>query len=262
MDMQGRTAGMKIDGVPALVTGGGSGLGEATARGLAAAGARVGILDANADNAVRVAGEIGGVAAHADVTAEDEVAAALEIAAAAHGPARILVNCAGIGVAGRVLGRDGPMPLAVFQRVIAVNLVGSFNALRLASAAMADLEPLDGGERGVIISTASVAAYEGQIGQAAYSASKGGIVGMTLPIAREFARIGIRVLAIAPGLFRTPLLAGLPAEVQETLGASIPFPSRLGDPAEFALLVRQMVENPYLNGETIRLDGALRMPPR
>jgi len=241
----------------AIVTGGASGLGAATARRLAAAGARVAVCDLNAKLAETVAAEIGGVAVVCDVSD-----AASAEAAKAHGPARVLVNCAGIGVAKRVIGRDGPMPLADFDRVIRVNLIGSFNMLRLATAEMAKLEPQATGERGVVISTASVAAYDGQIGQSAYSASKGGIVAMTLPIARELAQFGIRVLTIAPGLFLTPLLANLPQEAQDSLAAAIPFPRRLGHADEFASLALHMIDNPYLNGEVVRLDAALRMAPR
>lgn len=253
---------MNIDGMTAIVTGGASGLGAATAELLASKGARVAILDLNLDAADAMARKIGGLPVRCDVADPGSAEAALAAARNGHGAARILVNCAGIGVARRVLGRDGPMPLADFEKVVRVNLLGSFNMLRLASAAMAKLEPLPSGERGVVISTASVAAYEGQLGQAAYAASKGGIVSMTLPIARELAQFGIRVLTIAPGLFSTPLLANLPDEVQKSLAASIPFPPRLGAPAEFAALVQSCVENPYLNGEVIRLDGALRLPPR
>ena len=188
--------------------------------------------------------------------------AALARAAAAHGPARILVNCAGIGVAKRVVGRDGPQPLGDFETVIRVNLIGTFNMIRLFAAAASRLEPLEDGERGIVVNTASVAAYEGQIGQAAYSASKGGVVAMTLPIARELAQFGVRVNSIAPGLFLTPMLLDLPQEAQDSLGRSVPYPARLGDPAEYAALAAFIVENPYLNGETIRIDGALRLPPR
>jgi NAD(P)-dependent dehydrogenase (short-subunit alcohol dehydrogenase family) len=209
-----------------------------------------------------VAAEIGGVAVACDVADAASAEAAIAAAAKAHGPARILVNCAGIGVAKRVIGREGPMSLAEFDRVIKVNLIGSFNMLRLATADMLKLEPIPTGERGVVISTASIAAFDGQIGQAAYSASKGGIVAMTLPIARELAQFGIRVLAIAPGLFLTPLLAGLPPEAQDSLAAAIPFPRRLGNADEFASLVLHMVDNPYLNGEVVRLDASLRMAPR
>ena len=253
---------MNIAGLGAIVTGGGSGLGEATAIRLAKAGAKVAIIDMNAAAAEQVAARIGGLALPGDVTDEATMIAALEQAQAAHGPCRALVNCAGIGVAKRVVGRDGPMPLAEFTRVIHVNLIGTFNMMRLAGAQMSKAEPLGDGERGVIISTASVAAFEGQIGQAAYAASKGGITALTLPVAREFAAFGIRVLTIAPGLFHTPLLSALPEEAQKSLGESIPYPRRLGAPEEFASLVAHMVENRFLNGEVVRLDGALRLPPK
>ncbi len=253
---------MNIAGLGAIVTGGGSGLGEASAIRLAKAGAKVAIIDMNADAAAQVAARIGGLALPGDVTDEATMIAALEQAQAAHGPCRALVYCAGIGVAKRVVGRDGPMPLAEFTRVIHVNLVGTFNMMRLAGAQMSKAEPLEDGERGVIISTASVAAFEGQIGQAAYAASKGGITALTLPVAREFAAFGIRVLTIAPGLFHTPLLSALPEEAQKSLGDSIPYPRRLGAPEEFASLVAHMVENRFLNGEVVRLDGALRLPPK
>jgi NAD(P)-dependent dehydrogenase (short-subunit alcohol dehydrogenase family) len=253
---------MNISGHGVIVSGGGSGLGAATAEKLAALGAKVGIVDINAEAANTMAAKLRGLALPGDVTDEAGMAAAFEAAKAAHGPCRVLVNCAGIGVAKRVVGRDGPMPLAEFELVIRINLVGSFNMMRLAGAQMSVAEPLAGGERGVIISTSSVAAFEGQIGQAAYAASKGGIASLTLPFARELAAFGIRVLAIAPGLFLTPLLQVLPPDVQQSLGASIPFPRRLGAPEEFASLVAHMVENSFLNGETVRLDGALRLPPK
>jgi len=253
---------MNMTGLGAIVTGGGSGLGEATAERLAKAGAKVAIIDMNAAAAEKVAARIGGLALPGDVTDEATMMAALEQAQAAHGPCRALVNCAGIGVAKRVVGRDGPMPLAEFTRVIHVNLIGTFNMMRLAGAQMSKAEPLEDGERGVIISTASVAAFEGQIGQAAYAASKGGITALTLPVAREFAAFGIRVLTIAPGLFLTPLLNALPEDAQKSLGESIPYPRRLGAPEEFASLVAHMVENRFLNGEVVRLDGALRLPPK
>ena len=253
---------MQLRDQAAIVTGGASGLGAATARVLAAQGAKVAICDLNAKLAETVAAEIGGVAVVCDVSDATAAEAAVAQAAKAHGPARVLVNCAGIGVAKRVIGRDGPMALAEFEKVIKINLIGSFNMLRLATAEMSKLEPLSSGERGVVICTASVAAYDGQIGQAAYSAAKGGIVGMTLPIARELAQFGIRVMTIAPGLFLTPLLASLPQEAQDSLAAAIPFPRRLGDAEEFASLALHIVNNPYLNGEVIRLDASLRMAPR
>jgi NAD(P)-dependent dehydrogenase (short-subunit alcohol dehydrogenase family) len=253
---------MQLKGQAAIVTGGASGLGAATARRLAAQGAKVAVLDLNAKLAEEFAKEIGGVAVVCDVADAASGEAAIVAATKAHGPARVLVNCAGIGVAKRVVGREGPHALADFDKVIRVNLIGSFNMLRLAAAEMSKLEPLDNGERGVIISTASVAAYDGQIGQAAYSASKGGIVGMTLPIARELAQFGIRVLTIAPGLFLTPLLGALPQEAQDSLAAAIPFPHRLGSPDEYASLAMHMIDNPYLNGEVVRLDASLRMAPK
>ena len=253
---------MQLKDQAAIVTGGASGLGAATARRLAKDGAKVAVCDLNAKLAETVAAEIGGVAVTCDVADPASAEAAIAAAAKAHGPARVLINCAGIGVAKRVVGREGPMALADFERVIKVNLIGSFNMLRLAATEMSKLAPLAGGERGVVVSTASVAAYDGQIGQSAYSASKGGIVAMTLPIARELAQFGIRVLAIAPGLFLTPLLGSLPQEAQDSLAAAIPFPRRLGDPSEFASLVMQMVDNPYLNGEVVRLDASLRMAPK
>ena len=253
---------MNPQGHAALVTGGGSGLGAATATKLAARGAKVALIDVNREAAAAVAAKIGGVAIACDVTQADALAAAIAEARAAHGPARILVNCAGVGPAKRIVGRDGPMPLGDFERVIRINLIGTFNALRLAAADMQGLDPLEDGERGVIVSTASVAAYEGQIGQAAYAASKGGVVALTLPAAREFAQFGVRVNAIAPGIFATPMLQALPEEVQQSLAVSVPFPKRLGLPEQYADLVLHIVENRYINGETIRLDGALRMAPR
>jgi NAD(P)-dependent dehydrogenase (short-subunit alcohol dehydrogenase family) len=253
---------MQLKDQAAIVTGGASGLGAATARRLAAQGAKVAVCDLNMKLAESVAAEIKGVAVACDVSDAASAEAAVATAAKAHGPARVLVNCAGIGVAKRVVGRDGPHPLADFEKVIKINLIGSFNMLRLATADMSKLEPLAGGERGVVINTASVAAYDGQIGQAAYSASKGGIVGMTLPIARELAQFGIRVLTIAPGLFLTPLLGALPQEAQDSLAAAIPFPHRLGQPDEFAALAMHMIDNPYLNGEVVRLDASLRMAPK
>src|SRR5437763_11225831 len=253
---------MDVRGQAALVTGGGSGLGGATAQALAERGAKVAVLDVNEAGAREIAGKIGGIAIKCDVTDVESATAAIEQAREKHGAARVLVNCAGIGIAKRILGRDGPMPLEDFDRVIRINLVGSLNMMRLAAAEMAAAPPLAGGERGVIVSTASVAAFEGQIGQAAYSASKGGIVALTMPAARELAQSGIRVLAIAPGIFSTPMLRALPEDLQASLGASVPFPKRLGAPEEFAALVMHVVQNVYLNGEVIRLDGALRMAPR
>jgi NAD(P)-dependent dehydrogenase (short-subunit alcohol dehydrogenase family) len=251
---------MKIEGQAALVTGGASGLGEATARELARLGAKVAVLDLNAALAEKVAGEIGGIACPCDITNTDSVNAALDKAAAAHGPARILMNVAGIGSAKRIVGKDGnPAPLEDFVRVVNVNLIGAYNISRLYAAQCAKLDPLEGGERGVLMFTASVAAFDGQVGQQAYSASKGGLVGMTLPMARDLAQHGIRVCTIAPGLFATPLLKELPEPVQQSLAASIPFPPRLGKPSEFAELACHFVTNGHLNGEVIRLDGALRM---
>src|SRR6186713_1978168 len=240
---------MQLKDQAAIVTGGASGLGAATARRLAAAGARVAVCDLNAKLAETVAAEIGGIAVICDVSDAASAEAAIAKAAAAHGPARVLVNCAGIGGAKRVIGKEGPMALGDFEKVIKVNLLGSFNMLRLATAGMSKLEPLATGERGVVISTASVAAYDGQIGQSAYSASKGGIVAMTLPIARELASLGIRVITLAPGIFDTPLLAGLPEAARASLGQQVPFPARLGRPDEYAALVLHVVANEYLNGE-------------
>jgi NAD(P)-dependent dehydrogenase (short-subunit alcohol dehydrogenase family) len=256
---------MKIEGIGAVVTGGASGLGAATARLLCERGASVSIFDLPTSKGEQVAGELGRRAAFfaVDVTSAEQVAAGLDGAARRFGPLRALVSCAGIGSAARTVGKDGaPFDLGAFRRVIEVNLIGTFNAIRLAAARMVGNEPDAGGERGVLVSTASVAAFEGQIGQAAYSASKGGIVGMTLPIARDLARHGIRCCSIAPGLFRTPLLLGLPEPALRALEASIPFPSRLGRPEEYAALACHVIENPMLNGETIRLDGALRMAPQ
>jgi NAD(P)-dependent dehydrogenase (short-subunit alcohol dehydrogenase family) len=254
---------MNIQGQAALVTGGGSGLGEATARELARLGAKVAVLDVNLDNARRVAADIGGIALLCDVTSPDNVQAAIETAAAAHGTARILMQIAGIGTAKRVIARDGsPAPLEDFAKVVNVNLIGSYNVARLFAAACAKTEPMEDGERGVIVFTASVAAFDGQVGQQAYSASKSGVVGMTLPMARDLAQYGIRVCTVAPGLFATPLMGTLPEPVQASLAASIPFPSRLGKPSEFAELACHIVSNGHLNGETIRLDGALRLAPR
>ena len=253
---------MEVKGQAAIVTGGASGLGAACARTLAAAGAKVAILDVNDQAAGAMAAELKGVAVSCDVADSASAEAAIKKAAAAHGAARILVNCAGIGTAKRIVGKDGPMPLADYERVIRINLIGTFNMLRLAGAAMQPLAPLADGERGVIVNTASVAAFEGQIGQAAYASSKGGVAALTLPAAREFAQFGVRVMTIAPGIFATPMLKALPQEAQDSLGASVPFPKRLGEPREFAALVMHCVHNSYLNGEVIRLDGALRMAPR
>jgi NAD(P)-dependent dehydrogenase (short-subunit alcohol dehydrogenase family) len=250
---------MRIAGSSVIVTGAGSGLGAATARLLAAHGARVHVFDRDPAAAETVAAETGGIAIAGDVTSEADAAKAVDEAAKAEGGLRILVNCAGIGTAGRVLSRSGPMPLADFERVVRVNLIGTFNMMRLAAARMAEAPEREDKARGVIVNTASVAAFDGQVGQAAYAASKGGIVSMALPAAREFARFGIRVNTIAPGIFFTPLLHSLPHEVQESLAAAIPYPSRLGDPSEFADAVRFVIENQYLNGEVIRLDGAIRM---
>jgi len=256
---------MKIAGNVALVTGGASGLGLATVRRLHDGGASVVILDLPRSDGTAIAKELGARAAFSagDVTSPDDVEAALDAAQAlADGPPRILVNCAGIGNAARTAGRDGPFPLDAFTRVIQVNLIGTFNAIRLTAVRMSQAPEEEDGERGVIVNTASVAAFDGQIGQAAYSASKGGIVGMTLPIARDLARLKIRVVTIAPGLFQTPLLGGLSEEQIKSIGAQVPHPSRLGQPAEYAALAAHIVENPMLNGETIRLDGAIRMAPR
>ena len=253
---------MEIKGQAAIVTGGASGLGAATARALAASGAKVAVFDLNEKGAADVAAGIKGIAVACDIANAEGAKAAVETASTVHGPARILVNCAGIGPAKRIVGRDGPMPLEDYEKVIRINLIGSFNMMRLAAAAMQPLQPFADGERGVIVSTASVAAFEGQIGQAAYASSKGGIAALTLPAAREFAQFGVRVLAIAPGIFGTPMLRALPQEAQDSLGASVPFPKRLGEPREFAALVLHCIHNGYLNGEVIRLDGALRMAPR
>lgn len=253
---------MDVNGIPAIVTGGASGLGLATGRALAAAGAKVALLDLNEAAAQAAAEGIGGVAAGCDVSDAASAEAAVRQAAERHGPARILVNCAGVAPAARIVGRSGAASLEAYARVIQVNLVGTFNMMRLVAAGALPLDPLEGGERGVMILTASVAAYEGQVGQAAYASSKAGVIGLTLPAAREFAPAGIRVCSIAPGLFETPMMRGLPQDVQDSLGASVPFPSRLGRPEEFAQLVLAIVANPMLNGETIRLDGAIRMQAR
>ena len=255
---------MEIAGRTVLVTGGGSGLGAATARMVVGAGGSVVVADVDAERGGQVADGLGERArfVRTDVTDEDSVRAAVAAAAGTGGQLAVAVSCAGVAPAERVLGRQGPHSLARFVATVQVNLVGTFNVTRLAAEAMAGNEPLADGERGVIVNTASVAAFDGQIGQAAYSATKAGVAGMTLPIARELARLGIRVMAIAPGIFDTPMLAAMPDQVRDSLGAQVPFPSRLGHPEEYAALVRHIVENPMLNGETIRLDGAIRMQPR
>ncbi len=258
---------MEVSGAVALITGGASGLGAATARRLHAAGASVVLMDLPGSKGEEFAAELGdrAVFAPADVTVEDQVQAAVDRAAAL-GPLRILVNCAGVGTPGKVLGRDGVLPLEAFSKVVQINLIGTFNVIRLAATAMAATEPVEtelgGPERGVIINTASVAAFDGQIGQPAYAASKGGVAAMTLPLARELARSLIRVVTIAPGIFETPMMAGLPQQAQESLGHQVPHPSRLGRPAEYAELAAHIVANSMLNGETIRLDGAIRMAPK
>jgi NAD(P)-dependent dehydrogenase (short-subunit alcohol dehydrogenase family) len=256
---------MDIEGIGAVVTGGASGLGEATARALRARGASVAVLDLNAEKGEKVASELGGGSffASANVADEASVSAALDRAVREFGGIHACVNCAGIGSAARTVGKENtPFPLDAFRMTIEVNLIGTFNVLRLAAARMAENSPNAGGERGVVVNTASVAAFEGQIGQAAYSASKGGVVGMTLPIARDLAKLGIRVCTIAPGLFATPLLALMPEPARQALASTVPFPPRLGEPDEYASLAVHIVENGMLNGETIRLDGAVRMPPK
>jgi NAD(P)-dependent dehydrogenase (short-subunit alcohol dehydrogenase family) len=255
---------MQIADCVAVITGGASGLGAANAQLLAQAGARVVILDLNAEAGTRLAATYGerGWFVKADVTSATDSEVALQQARDRFGSLHILINCAGIGTAGRVVSKQGPLPLEVFERVIRINLIGTFNLMRLAAAHMQTNLPNAAGERGVIINTASIAAFDGQIGQAAYAASKAGVVGLTLPVARELAPFGIRVVTIAPGLFDTPMLAGLPEPARQALSAAVPFPNRLGQPQEFAALVRHIIENPMLNGETIRLDGALRMAPR
>jgi len=254
---------MKIDGQIALVTGGGSGLGEATARLLASRGARVAVLDFDAAKADAVAADIGGLGVRADVANADEVEAAFaKIAQEMGGMPRVAVNCAGIGIAARIVGREGKLSIDMFERVVRVNLIGSYIVMSHAVKGMQAQDPLEDGERGVVVNTASAAFQDGQVGQAAYSASKGGIASMCLPAARELAQTGIRVMAVAPGLFNTPMMESLPSEVTAKITANIPFPARLGHPAEFGLMVAQIVENPYLNGTTIRLDGSTRLPPR
>ena len=253
---------MNLHGLAAVVTGGASGLGAATAAHLAGLGCRVAVLDINQAAAEASAARFGGLGIGCDVADAASGEAAMAASRAAHGPARILVNCAGIGTAGRIVGREGPLKLEAFERVIRVNLIGTFNMLRLAAAEMSAADALEEGERGVIVNTASIAAFEGQVGQPAYAASKGGVVGLTLPAARELARAGVRVVTIAPGLFHTPMVDGLPPETQATLAAGIPYPPRLGRPDEYAALVAHIATNRFLNGEVIRLDGALRMSPR
>lgn len=253
---------MKLEAVAAVVTGGASGLGEATARNLAAAGAKVTIFDINEQAGEAVAKEIGGRFVKVDVTDPESVSAGLDAGAAAHGEARVLVNCAGIAIGEKTVNKGVAHKLESFTRVIQINLIGTFNCIRLAAERMVNLDPLADGERGVIINTASVAAFEGQIGQVAYSASKGGVVGMTLPIARDLSNDGVRVCTIAPGLFLTPMMKGLPQNVQDSLAGTVPFPRRLGNPEEYGALARHICENAMLNGEVIRLDGALRMAPR
>ncbi len=253
---------MDLQGQAAIVTGGASGLGAATATALARRGAKVAAFDLNGDAATAHARTFGGQGFGCDVRRADSLDAAMAAARAAHGPARILVNCAGIAPPGRAVGRDGPLALDKFEAVIGVNLIGTFNAIRLAAADMQKMEPLADGERGVIINTASIAAFDGQIGQVAYAASKAGVVGMTLPLAREFAQSGIRVMTIAPGIFATPMLRGLSEEVQRALAADVPFPKRLGTPEDYASLALHIIDSPMLNGEVIRIDGALRMAPK
>lgn len=250
---------MKIQQQAAIVTGGGSGMGAAAARLLAEQGAKVALLDQNSEAANNVADDINGIAIACDVSSEEQLANALQQAREKHGPARICINCAGIAPAKRIVGREGPMPLAEFSRVIDVNLIGTFNVMRLAAADMISLPALEDDERGVIINTASIAAFEGQVGQAAYSASKGGIVSLTLPAAREFAQFGVRVNTIAPGIIATPMMTSMPEKVQQGLQASTVFPKRLGKPEEFAQLTIHIITNILLNGETIRLDGAIRL---
>ena len=253
---------MEFENVAAIITGGASGLGEGAARALAAAGCKVAIFDLQKERGEAVAKELGGIFVECDVSSAASAEAAFAKAREAHGFCGVAVNCAGVATAGKILGREGVLPLENFSKVVQVNLIGTFNILRLAAADMAQREPNADGERGVIINTASIAAYEGQVGQAAYSASKGGVVALTLQAARELAREGIRVNTIAPGLFMTPMIAGMPQEVQDSLAATLVFPKRLGKPEEFGMMVDQMVRNPVLNGEVIRLDSALRMAPR
>ncbi|AJE97467.1 SDR family NAD(P)-dependent oxidoreductase [Pandoraea apista] len=252
---------MEIQGNVFLITGGASGLGAAAARWLAGLGAKVVLADVNVDEGEALAEKLGGKFVKCDVTREDDGKAAVA-AASALGTLRGLVNCAGIAIGSKTVGRDGPHPLDTFSRVIQINLIGTFNMIRLAATAMSQGEPNGEGERGVIVNTASVAAYDGQMGQAAYAASKGGVASLTLPVARDLSRSGIRVMTIAPGIFETPMMLAMPAEVQASLGQMVPFPPRLGKPAEYAMLVEQILRNPMLNGEVIRLDGAIRMQPK
>jgi len=252
-----------LNNISAIVTGGASGMGKATAEHLAKQGAKLALLDMNYNAAKETADTLKGIAIECDVSSADSAESAIEAVNKAHGPARILVNCAGIAPGKRIVGRKGVMPLEDFSKVININLMGSFNMLRLAAAAMSELDPLDdAGERGVIINTASIAAYEGQVGQAAYSASKGGIVGMTLACARDLSKLGIRVMTIAPGIMKTPMMEAMPEKVQQSLAEQMPFPKRLGGADEFASLALHIIENQYLNGETIRLDAAIRMQPK
>jgi len=253
---------MKVNGQAAVISGGASGMGAATARRLAAEGAKVALFDVNVEAAEAIAKEIGGIAVHCDVTDAASAENAFAKARDAHGPARIAINCAGVATPGRIVGRDGPLDLAAFKRVVDINLVGTFNILRLAAYDMSKLDPLDTTERGVIINTASVAGFEGQIGQAAYGSSKGGVIALGLPAARELARFGIRVMTIAPGLIATPMLLTMPQEIQDSLASSVPFPNRFGDPGEYAGLALHIIDNVMLNGDVIRLDGAMRLAPK
>jgi NAD(P)-dependent dehydrogenase (short-subunit alcohol dehydrogenase family) len=253
---------MKVKNHAAIITGGGSGMGAETARRLAADGAKVALLDLNIDAVQAVADEIGGIAVQCDVSDGPSTEAAFATARDAHGPARIAINCAGVATAGRIVGREGPLDLAAFKRVVDINLVGTFNVMRLAAYDMSKLDPLETGERGVIINTASVAGFEGQIGQAAYGSSKGGVIALGLPAARELARFGIRVMTIAPGLIATPMLLTMPQEIQDSLAATVPFPARFGEASEYADLALHIIGNVMLNGDVIRLDGALRLQPK
>ncbi len=253
---------MDVRGMAAIVTGGASGLGEGTARALAKAGAKVTVIDLKAEAAAQVAGEIGGLGIACDITDGPASEAAFAQARQAHGPARILINCAGVATGARIISREGPASLEGFARTVSINLVGTFNTMRLAAWDMSTLEPLADNERGVIVNTTSIAAFEGQIGQCAYSSSKSGVAALTLPAARELSKFGVRVLCIAPGLFATPMMFGLPPEVQESLGSKTPFPQRLGRPGEYASLVMAMLDNVMLNGEVVRLDGAVRLEPK